>query len=339
MSLFKSVIGRVATGRPLSRTEAETAFGEILEGRATPAQIGAFAMALRVRGETIDEIAGAVTAMRNRMVPVEAPQGAIDIVGTGGDHSGSFNVSTLTAILVAACGVPVAKHGNRAASSLSGSADVLTTLGVKLGLSSEGIAACVRETGIGFMMAPNHHPTLRHVGPVRSELGTRTIFNLLGPLCNPANVKRLLVGVFDAAWLQPIADTLAHLGAEKAWVVHGSDGLDEITTTGPTSVIALENGVTRVLSIVPADAGLPLGSAADLKGGDPATNAAALRAVLAGTRNAYRNIAVFNAAAALLIADKVQSLHDGARLAETAIDSGAASATLDRLVATSQRLT
>lgn len=332
MDAFKPLIAKVATGAALSRAEAELAFDNMLSGEVTPAQMGAFLMALRVRGESVDEITGAVTAMRGKMLRVEAPEGAIDIVGTGGDGSGSWNVSTLASIVTAACGVPVAKHGNRAASSKSGTADVLSALGVKIGLPPADVARSLQEANICFMMAQTHHAAMRHVGPVRVELGTRTIFNLLGPLSNPAGVKRQITGAFSLSWLEPMAEVLRNMGTERAWLVHGSDGLDEMTTTGPTHVVALDGGKITRFDVTPEEAGLKRSNPADLKGGDPAYNALALRAVLEGARNAYRDIAVFNAAGALIVAGKAANLAEGARAAEAALDSGAAKATLDRLV-------
>lgn len=335
MESFKPLIAKIATGMPLSRDEAQHAFSQILNGSSTPAQTGAFLMALRVRGETVEEIEGAVAAMRAKMVPVEAPEGAIDVVGTGGDASGSWNVSTLAGLIVAACGVPVAKHGNRAASSKSGAADVLAALGVKIGIPPERVAACVRETGFGFMLAPAHHPAMRHVGPVRVEMGTRTIFNLLGPLANPAGVKKILIGVFSPTWMEPVAETLRALGTERAWVVHGSDGLDEMTTTGPTEVVSLENGKITRFQITPEQAGLPLANAADLKGGEPGHNAEALRAVVAGSKSAYRDIAILNAAGALVVAGAAKDIRSGAGQAGKAIDSGAVGRVLEAAIAVS----
>ena len=332
MDAFKPLLGKVASGAPLSAAEAQAAFDMMLSGEVTPSQMGAFLMGLRVRGESVDEITGAVTAMRARMLRVTAPAGAIDVVGTGGDGSGSYNVSTLAAIIVAACGVPVAKHGNRAASSKSGSSDVLTALGVKIGIAPEAVARCVAGAGIGFMMAQTHHAAMRHVGPARVELGTRTIFNLLGPLSNPAGVKRQLLGVFAAQWLEPLAEVLRALGSERVWVIHGSDGLDEMTTTGPTHVAELKNGAIRRFEVTPEEIDLPRAAPADLKGGDAAHNAAALRAVLDGEKGAYRDIAILNAAAALVVADKAGTLQDGAGLAARALDSGAARAALAALV-------
>jgi anthranilate phosphoribosyltransferase len=337
MDAFKPLIAKVAAGAPLSAAEAENAFERILSGESTPSQTGAFLMALRVRGETVDEITGAVRAMRGKMLRVSTDPAAIDIVGTGGDNVGTWNVSTLAAIIAAACGVKVAKHGNRAASSRSGAADVLSALDVKVGLAPDHVARCIDETGLGFMMAPTHHASMRHVAPVRTELGTRTIFNLLGPLSNPAGVTRQVVGVFSPGWLEPIAETLKSLGSRHVWVVHGDDGLDELTTTGPTHVIELRNGALRRFMVTPQEAGLAVSGMDALKGGDPQANAEALKQVLAGAKNAYRDIAVLNAAAGLIVAEKAADLHAAARLAEAAIDSGAAAATLAQLVAVSNR--
>ena len=332
MNGFKAVLARVADGRPLDRTEAEAAFGQLMAGEATSAQLGGFLMALRVRGETVDEIAGAVAAMRARMTPVAAPADAVDVVGTGGDGSGSVNVSTCAAFVVAGCGVPVAKHGNRALSSKSGSADVLRALGVSVDIDANRISACIAEAGIGFMFAPNHHSAMRHVGPARSELGVRTIFNLLGPLSNPAGVRRQMVGVFARRWVVPIAEALAQLGSERAWVVHGSDGLDEITTSGPTFVASLENGAVTTFEVSPEDAGFAPHPVGALAGGDAESNARAMRQVLEGRPGAYRDVAVLNAAAALVVAGRATTLGEGAALAVAALDSGAALARLEALV-------
>lgn len=332
MDHFKPIIAKVATGSPLTREEAEKAFEQILSGEATLAQMGAFLMALRVRGETVDEISGAVTAMRAKMLRVNAPADAIDIVGTGGDNSGSWNVSTLAAILTAATGLKIAKHGNRAASSKSGSADVLTALGVKVGIDAAGIERCINDAGVGFMFAPAHHSSMRHVAPVRVELGTRTIFNILGPLSNPAGVKKQVIGVFSESWMMPIAETLKSLGSTDLWIVHGSDGLDEITTTGETKIVALKNGAITSFTIKPEDAGLNRAKPEALKGGDGEHNAKALLAVLNGERTAYRDIAVLNAAAALVVADRAAKLDDAARIVEAAIDDGRAKQVLETLV-------
>ena len=311
MDAFKPLIARAASGASLTEAEAAEAFDLIFSGEAAPAQLGAFLMALRQRGETIDEITGAVRAMRARMLRVEAPPRAIDIVGTGGDGHATYNVSTLAALIVAACGVPVAKHGNRAASSRSGSSDVLALLGVRIGLPPAEVENCIREAGIGFMSAQTHHAAMRHVAPVRAELGVRTIFNLLGPLANPAGVKYQLLGVYDRSWLQPLAQALQNLGSKRVWLIHGADGLDEASTTGPSFVTALEHGAIRSFEITPEAAGLPRAALSDLKGGTPAVNAAALRAVLAGKKSPYRDIALLNAAAALVVAEKAEDLRDG----------------------------
>ena len=332
MDHFKPIIAKVATGSPLTREEAEKAFDQILSGEATLAQMGAFLMALRVRGETVDEIVGAVSAMRAKMVRVRAPEDAIDIVGTGGDNSGSWNVSTLASILAAATGLKIAKHGNRAASSKSGAADVLTALGVKVGIDPATIEQCIDKAGVGFMFAPAHHSSMRHVAPVRVELGTRTIFNLLGPLSNPAGVKKQVIGVFSEIWMMPVIETLKSLGSTDLWVVHGSDGLDELTTTGETKIIALKNGVVSSFTVTPEDAGLSRATPDQLKGGDGAHNAAALRAVLDGERTPYRDIAVLNAAAALIVAGRATRLDEAARSVEAAIDDGRAKSVLETLI-------
>src|SRR3954462_10922747 len=329
---FKTLIAKVATGASLTREEAASAFDRMMSGEATPSQMGALLMALRVRGETVDEITGAVTAMRAKMLKVEAPPNAIDIVGTGGDASGSFNISTCAALIVAGTGVPVAKHGNRALSSKSGAADVLGALGVKIDLNPEQVGDCIREAGIGFMFAPAHHPATKNVAPTRVELGTRTIFNLLGPLSNPASVKRQMIGVFSRQWIEPMAQVSKLLGSETVWVAHGSDGLDEITTSGPTHIAALENGTVRTFDINPEDIGVPLVKPDMLKGGDPQANAAALMAVLKGTKGPYRDIAIFNAAASLIVAGRAKDLKEGAAIAVKALDSGEAEGRLERLV-------
>src|SRR5215212_5300749 len=304
MDGFKPYLAKAATGAALTREEARAAFDALLSGEVTPAQAGGFLMALRVRGEALDEIVGAASAMRGRMLRVAAPPNAIDVVGTGGDQSGSYNISTLAAMIVAGCGVKVAKHGNRAASSRSGAADVLTALGVKIGLEPVLLTRCLEEAGLCFMFAQTHHASMRHVAPVRVELGTRTLFNLLGPLSNPAGVPRQLLGVPSATWLEPLTQALKGLGSRRVWAVHGSDGLDEITTTGPTTVVALENGAVRQFTISPGDVGLPAAKPEDLKGADPDHNARELRAVLDGKRMAYRDIAAMTAAAALVVAEQ-----------------------------------
>jgi anthranilate phosphoribosyltransferase len=335
MDDFKTLISKVATGAELTVQESASAFDRMMSGEATPSQMGALLMGLRVRGETVDEITGAVTTMRAKMLPVAAPQDAIDVVGTGGDASGSYNISTCAAFIVAGAGVPVAKHGNRALSSRSGAADVLAALGVRIDIGPEAIARCISQAGIGFMFAPLHHPAMKHVGPTRVELGTRTIFNLLGPLSNPAGVKRQMVGVFSRHWVEPLAKVLGRLGSERAMVVHGSDGLDEITTAGPTSVASLENGNVRTFEIKPDDVGLPKADPKRLLGGDAEANAAALLSVLKGEKSPYRDVAMFNAAAALVVAGRAKDLSDGMALARTSIDSGEAEGRLDRLIAVS----
>ena len=335
MADFKTLIAKVASGASLSREEATLAFDIMMTGEATPSQIGGFLMALRVRGETVDEIAGAVSSMRSRMLRVDAPADAVDIVGTGGDASGSLNISTASAFVAAGAGLSIAKHGNRALSSKSGAADVLMALGVKIDIGADTIAACVREAGVGFMFAPVHHSAMKHVGPSRVELGTRTVFNILGPLSNPAGVRRQLVGVFAREWLLPVAETLAALGSESVWVVHGSDGLDEMTLSGPTYVAELRNGVVRSFDVLPDDAGLPHYAPEAVRGGSAEDNAQALRALLNGAAGAYRDTVLLNVAAALIIADRVPTLKDGVTLAADAIDSGRALAALDRLVARS----
>ncbi len=332
---FKVLIGKVATGATLSREESAKAFDLMMSGAATPSQMGGLLMALRVRGETIDEITGAVTIMRAKMVRVDAPAGTVDVVGTGGDASGSQNISTCAALIVAGAGVPVAKHGNRALSSKSGAADVLVALGVKIELTPAQVSRCITEAGIGFMFAPAHHPAMKNVAATRVELGTRTIFNLLGPLSNPAGVKRQMVGVFSRQWIEPLAEALKNLGSEAAWVVHGSDGLDEITICGPTSVAALENGKVRVFEIKPEDVGLARAKPETLLGGNAEANAAALLDVLKGKKSPYRDVAILNAAAALIVAGRTATLKDGVALAAKAIDSGEAEGRLDRLIAVS----
>ncbi|WNV09709.1 anthranilate phosphoribosyltransferase [Tardiphaga sp. 709] len=335
MDNLRAIIAKVATGASLSREEASAAFDSMMSGEATPSQMGGLLMALRVRGETVDEITGAVEVMRAKMLRVDAPAGAVDVVGTGGDGSGSVNVSTCASFIVAGCGVPVAKHGNRALSSRSGAADVLAALGVKIDLTPDDVSRCLKETGIGFMFAPAHHPAMKNVGPTRVELATRTIFNLLGPLSNPAGVTRQMVGVFSRQWVLPLAQVLKNLGSESAWVVHGSDGLDEITLTGPTFVAALENGNIRSFEISPEDAGLPRTGPDSLKGGDAQENAASLQSVLDGKPSAFRDVALLNAAAALIVAGKVKDLKEGVALGQKSLDSGAALEKLKRLVTVS----
>lgn len=331
MSDLKPFINKVAMGTPLTRDEAEQAFTIMMSGQATPAQIGGFLMSLRVRGETIDEITGAVASMRKKMLRVDAVKNAVDIVGTGGDQSGSYNVSTATAFVVAGAGIPVGKHGNRALSSKSGAADALAALGVNIDASPELIGRCIKEVGLGFMFAPTHHSAMRHVGSARVELGTRTIFNILGPLSNPAGLTKQLIGVFSPEWVLPIAKVLQGLGSKSLWVVHGS-GLDELTTAGETQVAALKDGELTTFTVTPEDAGLKRVTIEALKGGDPQHNARALRAVLDGEHGAYRDIVLLNAAATFIIAGKADTLKDGVKIAEASIDEGKAKAKLEELI-------
>lgn len=330
---MKPILAKVAGGDSLSEQEAESAFEIIMSGDATAAQIGAFLMALRVRGETVAEITGAVRIMRAKALKVKAPADAIDIVGTGGDASGTYNISTATAIVVAGCGVPVAKHGNKALSSKSGAADVQSALGVNIMAEKDIVEKCIAEAGIGFLMAPLYHSAMKHVGPARVELGTRTIFNLLGPLSNPAGVTRQMTGAFSRDWIAPMAETLGNLGCEHAWVVHGSDGLDEITTTGATYVAELKFGNVSTFEITPEDAGLPRADAQDLKGGTPDDNAKAMLSLLGGEAGAFRDVVLMNAAASLIVAGKADTLKDGVAIAADAIDSGRAKGVLDKLIA------
>ncbi|MBB4120437.1 anthranilate phosphoribosyltransferase [Martelella radicis] len=336
MSELKPFIAKVADGQSLTAEESRNAFDILMSGEATPSQIGGFLIALRVKGETVDEIVGAVTTMRAKMLPVKAPEHAIDIVGTGGDGAGTYNISTLAAIVTAGAGVTVAKHGNRALSSRSGTADSLSELGVELDTGPAIIEACLAEAGIGFMFAQKHHAAMRHVGPSRVELGTRTIFNLLGPLSNPAGVKSQLLGVFSPQWLVPLAEVLRDLGSETVWVVHG-EGLDEITTTGTTRIAELSDGKIREYSLTPKDFGVEAVTLDALRGGDGKVNAAALRKVLSGERNAYRDISLCNAAAALMIAGKGETLADAMTIAAQSLESGNAALALDRLVAVSNQ--
>ncbi len=337
MTQLKTLLARVADGHRLSEAEATDAFEIIMSGNATPAQMGAFLMALRVRGETVDEIVAAARTMRGKALKIIAPDDAVEAVGTGGDASGSFNISTATAFVVAGCGLKVAKHGNRAFSSKSGAADVLTALGVNIDCDTRLIEYAISKAGVGFMMAPRHHSATRHVAGVRVEVGTRTIFNLLGPLSNPAGVKRQLVGVFARKWVTPLAETLGRLGSQRAWVVHGSDGLDEITTTGPTAVAEFADGKVREFEITPEEAGLARATAADLKGGTPADNAEMMRKLLDGAKGPLRDVVSMNAAALLVVAGTAPDLKAGVAKAMQSIDSGAAKAALASLVDISNR--
>jgi anthranilate phosphoribosyltransferase len=333
---LRSLIQKVSTGATLTPDEIRAALEIMTDGHATQAQMGAFLMALRVRGETTDEIMGAAQMMRARMIRVEAPPGAVDIVGTGGDGQGTYNVSTCAALVAAGAGVKVAKHGNRSVSSISGASDVLAALGVKLDVGPERVSEAIREAGVGFMWAPMHHPAMKHWAPVRAELGIRTLFNLLGPISNPAGVTRQVVGVFSWQWVEPIAQVLKALGAEHVWVVHGHDGLDELTTTGATDVAEVKDGRIEVFEITPADAGLQPAKLADLKGGNATVNAEAIRVVLAGKAGPFRDIVLLNAAAALIVGGKAASLPEGIEMAVRSIESGNAARALERLVAASQ---
>ena len=332
MSELKPIIAKAADGKPLTRDEAKTAFNIMMSGDATPSQIAGLLMALRVRGETVDEITGAVEIMREKMLRVNAPANAIDIVGTGGDASGSYNISTCAAIVAAAAGLKVAKHGNRALSSRSGAADVLMALGVKIDLPPEKISKCISEAGVGFMFAPAHHASMKYVGPTRVELGTRTIFNLLGPLSNPAGVKKQITGVFSKAWVEPLAHVLKNLGSEACWICHGEGGLDEIVPSGTTCISELKNGKISSFEVTPETVGLKRAKLEDLKGGDAAQNAVALRAVLQGEKSAFRDAVVMTTGAALLMDNKVKDYAEGARIAEKAIDNGSALASLEKLI-------
>ncbi len=336
---WRVVLGRLTSRDDLTRDEARAAMAEILEGAATPAQIAGFAVALRMKGETVEELDGFLDAMFAVAAPVHVPpevhERLVDVVGTGGDRSHTINVSTLSALVVAGAGVPVCKHGNRAASSSCGAADLLEALGVVLELDGDGVARCIGEAGIGFCFAPRFHPALRHAGPSRRELGIPTAFNFLGPLANPARVRRQLVGVSDPAMAERMLGVLATRGSQHVLLVHGHDGLDELTTTTTSTVHELENGAIRTWVLDPEDVGLPLAKAEDLRGGDPATNAGIARAVLSGETGPHRDVVLLNAGAALVAAGSAVSVGEGIVLAAASIDEGRAAAALDRLVAVS----
>ncbi len=336
MDAMKPILAKAATGDPLSTEDAEAAFETIMSGDATPSQIGAFLMALRVRGETVTEIAAGAKIMRAKSLKVQAPADAIDTCGTGGDAKGTYNISTAASFVVAGCGVRIAKHGNRALSSKSGSAEVLQELGVKIDIKPVDVTRCVEQAGIGFMMAPMHHPAIAHVMPTRTELGTRTIFNILGPLTNPAGVKRQLTGAFSRNLIRPMAETLHQLGSETAWLVHGSDGTDELTITGTSWIAALEDGAITDFELHPEDATLPVHPFEAIRGGTPQENASAFHDLLNGTPGAYRDAVLFNAAAALKIAGKAPDLPTGTQIAAESIDSGAAKAKLAAAAAITQ---
>jgi anthranilate phosphoribosyltransferase len=329
-SNLRPVLARLAAGETLSEAEAEAAFDTIMSGEATPAQIAGLLMAMRVRRETVAELTGAVRAMRSRMLRVDAPQGAIDVCGTGGDNAGTLNVSTAVTFLLAGLGVTIAKHGNRALSSRTGGADVLTALGVNVDVPMERLPGLLRSVHCAFLFAPRHHAALRHAAGPRVELGTRTIFNLLGPLANPAGVTGQLTGVFDPAWAHPMVETLAALGSTRVWLVHGQ-GLDELTVAGENQVVALRDGKIETFTVLPEDAGLPRAPVEAIRGGDAAVNAAALEALLRGAAGPYRDTVLLNAAAGLIVAGRTDSLRDGVAQAAAALDSGAALAALDHL--------
>lgn len=330
---IKHVLARLAKGTSLESVEIADALAVMTDGAATPAQMAAFLMGLAVRGETVAEITGAVSFLRSRMTPIAAPKDAVDIVGTGGDGHGTYNVSTCAALVAAGAGVTVAKHGNRSVSSKSGASDVLAALGVRIDASRETVAHALRAAGVGFLWAPIYHPAMKAWAPVRAELGIRTLFNLLGPLCNPAGVTRQVIGVFDSRWVLPFAEVLRTLGANHVWVVHGADGLDELSTTGVSRVAELKGGDIRQFEVSPEEAGLSRATLAHLQGGDAAMNAAAIRAVLAGTPGPFRDIVLLNAAAVLIVADKATTLKEGVALAAHAIAEGRAASALARLVA------
>lgn len=332
---FQQLLGLVADGGTLAAEQSADAFDIMMSGDATHAQMGAFLMALRVRGETVDEITGAARTMRAKAIALDAPKGAVDTCGTGGDNLGTLNISTAAAIVTASCGVPVAKHGNRAMSSKSGSADVLEALGVNLDAGMDVVRQCLWDAGICFMMAPRHHGAMKHVGPVRVEMGVRTVFNLLGPLSNPAGTKFQVIGVYDRKWLEPLAKVCRDLGAERVWIVHGADGLDELTTTTSSSVAELRAGAVSTFELHPEDAGLPRATLVDLKGGDAQNNAGAITRLLAGETGPYRDIVLLNAGAALVVAGKAPDISTGAQLAAAAIDDGAAADVLKKLISIS----
>ncbi|MFT6659679.1 anthranilate phosphoribosyltransferase [Maritalea sp.] len=335
---IKETLNHLADAKDLSFDQMRNVMNFIMSGEATPSQVGAFLMALRVKGETVEEIAGAVSILREKMTKVAAPSNAIDIVGTGGDGVGTYNISTTASIIVASAGCPVAKHGNKALSSKSGSSEALLALGVELDLPAAGIAACIERAGIGFMFAPNHHAAMRFVGPSRQEMGVRTIFNLLGPQSNPAGVKNYLLGVYDKQWVRPVAESLLKNGATSAWVVFGNDGLDELTTTTTSSVAKIQDGKITEFEISPEEAGLPFAQTKDILGGTPDENAAAMRELFAGKLSPYRDIALLNAAAAFLILNKVDNLKAGVVLAAKQVDNGSAKAKLDELVRVSNEV-
>jgi anthranilate phosphoribosyltransferase len=327
---FAALLKRLAAGEHLSAAEAATAFAAMMAGAVSETRMASFLTVLALRGPTIAEITGAARAMREAMTTVDAPPGAIDVCGTGGDGAGTLNVSTATAFVLAGSGVPVAKHGNRAMSSRTGAADVLEVLGVPINHDAAAAKKCLEKPGFAFLFAPAYHPAMKHVAPVRKELAFRTVFNLLGPICNPARVRRQLLGIFAEEWLEPVAHVLADLGTEKAWVVHGTDGLDEMTTTGITRVAILDHGHVVLREIAPEDAGLKRTTLVALKGGTAEENARAIRDLLSGAKNAFRDIVLLNAGAALVIADKANNIAEGVALAAEAIDQGRAASAFEQ---------
>ena len=335
MSILTPLLNKVADGTMLSQEEAEQAFAYLMSGEAEEIEIAGFLMALRTRGESVDEITAATRVMREKSLKVQAPPGTIDTCGTGGSGQNTYNISTAVAFIVAACGVPVAKHGNRATSSKCGSADVLRALGVRPDISPEKIEKCLSKAGIGFLFAPNHHPAMKYVGPVRAKLATRSIFNLLGPLCNPASAKRQLMGVFSKAWLPHLAHAFSNLGSERAWVVHGADGLDELSTSGVNDISELRNGKIRNFELAPEDIGLARADINDFRGGEPEENAKALESLLDGEKSPYRDVVLFNAAAALTVAGDSDDIRNGLQRATEALDGGEAKRRLELLVSVS----
>lgn len=336
MTTFQPFLDRAVSGLPLNAEDAAAAFDQIMDGKVSPVRMAGFLAALRTRGETADEIFGAASALRSHMLAIKAPKGAVDIVGTGGDAKGTYNVSTCAAFVVAGAGVPVAKHGNRSVSSKCGAADVLEALGVKLGGTPALLEKSLKKSGLAFLFAPAHHGAMKHVAPVRKEMAVRTIFNLIGPLSNPAGVKRLVIGAFSEKWLEPMAEVMRRFGAEHVWLVHGAGGLDELSTLGETVVAELAGGKIRRFTVKPADAGLKTAALADITGGGAEENAAALTDVLNGKPSAFRDIVILNAAAALIVGGKAASLEEGAALAAKSLDSGAAREALAKLVKISQ---
>lgn len=334
-NVMQDILALLADGKNLPYDTAVRAFQVIMNGGATPAQMGAFLIALRIKGESVEEIAAGAYAMRVKAKSFKAPTGAIDTCGTGGDARGTFNISTAVAFVLAACGLPVVKHGNRSVSSQSGSADVLTMLGVKVDAEVPVLEKCLKDAGICFLMAPKFHTAMRHVAPVRQELAMRTIFNLLGPLSNPAAPDYQLLGVYSDTLLEPMANALRTLGAKAAWVVHGSDGLDELSLSGPSQVVELKDGQTRRFEVTPEEAGLKRAPLDAIRGKTPEVNASALLDALSGVESAYRDAVLLNAAAGLIIAGKVSDLTAGVALAKEAIDSGRAHGLIRKLVDTS----